>query len=140
MVQLQRLSETDKAYFAGLIDSSGSIHVRRTCRAGKVIRREMILNIEPLNTKQLTWIKARFKGATIWFRKSEGRYAVRFGTRWAATALTEVLGHMIAKDAEARLVFKFASAVSRPGKPLTPDQLKVREEVDAQLGAMKRGA
>lgn len=135
-----RLSETDKAYFAGLVDALACIKIRRKRRADHV-RRDLVMQFDGLTKSQVDWIRARFTHALIeGAGKKSPAFRVTFETRYAAAALTEALGYMIRMDAEARLVFKFASAVSKQGRRLTEDQERIRAEVDEQLGALKRGA
>lgn len=140
MSDTTNLSETDKAYFAGLIDANGTINIQRSYRKGIVIGRQILLDIENLSQSQVAWVKARFKGTSIRQRENGQRYAARFKTRWAASALVDVSSYVLGKQKEIRLVFKFASVVSRHGKRLTPEQEIVRAEVDRELTALKRGA
>jgi len=135
-----KLSEADKAYFAGLVDANSAIHIDRRYRGGGLISREIILRLNGLSKGQVDWVRARFKHGRIIKSKNSDGHCLRFGTRWAATALVEVVGHVIAKAREVSLVFRFASAVGRSGRRLTEEQERVRAEVDQELTALKRGA
>lgn len=135
-----KLSETDKAYFAGLVDVSGSVKIRRRYRDGEIVSREIVLSIEGLSGSQVGWVKARFKRAQLARVGNTPATGVYFITRWAATALSEILDYIVSRQHEARLVFKFASAIAKSGKRLTETQDAIREEVDRELTALKRGA
>jgi len=134
MIDGVRLSEADKAYFAGLIDTVGAIHVMREYHQKKVVRREIVLDLLGLRSAQVSWIVDRIKGAR------EYRTGIRLVTRWAATALLQAMDYLVATKSEAGLVFKFASAVASKSSVLTQQQLEIRAQVDVELAALKKGA
>ena len=135
-----KLSDSEKTYFAGLIDANSVIQIKRRYRGAGLISREIVLTINGLTKAQVDWIRARFKHGRLIKPEKSSTYGVCFGTRWAATALVEVVGHIIAKAKELSLVFRFASAVGRSGRRLTVEQERIRAEVDQELTALKRGA
>jgi len=139
-VNEQRLSESEKAYFAALVDSLGTFRVlRRNTPRG--VHREIIMQFDGVSAAQVDWIKSRFRRARIVKREKKSLSSrVYFETRWAAEALVDASSYLLAKKSEVGLVFKFASAASKQGKRLTADQERTRAEVDLELEALKRGA
>ena len=134
MTEGTRMSETDKAYLAGLIDTAGVIHVMREYHRKKVVRREIALDLLGLRRAQVAWLMDHVKGVR------EYRTGTRLVTRWAATAFMQAMDYIVSKKSEAALVFKFASAIASKSAALTQQQINIRAEVDAELAALKRGA
>ena len=139
---MERLTDTDRAYFAGLVDGCGSIRVQRRMGGKTVVCREIILTLSGLSKKAVRWVEERFQGVHTGVKNTPSRgvvmWRITFQTRWAATALAHVAEFLKIKESEARLVFRFADATSQRGVRLSSEQMRVRAEVDHELSALQR--
>ena len=108
-----RLSDTDCAYLAGMIDQSGWIRVRRSGRGSKASR-PLVLYIGKLNSEQAKWIRDRLGD----------RVTLEMGTpRWRADFVTPndsavVLRHQPADEV---LIIRGANGAERRREPLSAE-------------------
>lgn len=130
-----KLSPTQAAYLAGLVDGEGCIAIHRQkhrkTRSGLYYRTDVTVS----NTNQdvLVWAKKVTGLGSIRGRQLKMRNS-KFSWRWSVSGNGAVLlvrlisPYLIIKREQARLLLSFRAQVSRGGKPLTDGQLEFREQ------------
>lgn len=137
MSESAKISETDCAYLAALIDHLGEVKIRSERRAGTVYR-TLVLQLLPVQEDVADWIRSKFGFArSVW--TPEG-LRITFVTRKAAEICVHAYPYLFAKKAEARLVTRFAQSVGVKGSPITPEKEAIRTEVDRELRALQAKA
>ena len=135
-----RLSDTDCAYLAGMIDQSGWIRVRRSGRGSKASR-PLVLYIGKLNSEQAKWIRDRL-GDRVTLEMGTPRWRADFVTpNDSAVVLALVSPFLLTFKEKAKLMFRYARTSCSPGGRLTPEQISERASIEADLALLrKRGA
>lgn len=100
--------ESQRAYFASLIDQRGHIIIERS-RRSKGIYRSLRLVVKPLTSSVASWVSENFLGGK--FIGNSDSCGLIYVTREAAAILAEVYPYLIEKREVAKLVFDFVRTV-----------------------------
>jgi len=134
-----KCSETDKAYLAGLIDGDGSICLN------KEKRRYYRLNVEvsSRNKDHLEYIQRIFGGYIVESMKNGAKlYVWMCRGRQAEAVLRAIAPYLILKKKQAEIALEYRDMFRNKGKnrfnPLTPEEIKRREEIYNSLRKINR--
>ena len=136
MIEAPKVSETDCAYLAALLDSNGRVRVIREKRNGSTYR-TLFLRIGGLTKDLATWVFSKF-GPGRCETTSEG-VEITYVTRAAAEICVHAYPYVLAFKERARLVTRFASSMGAKRTPMTSESIAIRAEVDRELQALDRG-
>jgi hypothetical protein len=145
-----RWSETELAYFAGLLDGEGCFGFGNFGKHTFVCR----LSMGNTNLRLLSWVKDRF-GGTIFPERRSGPGSHRWKPvfRWVAAAadleqiIPAILPYLVGKREQAELVLLYRQTLQPPIKghrsaPIIPEAVKAERHriVNAMAVLNKRGA
>ena len=135
MIEAPKVSETDCAYLAALLDQAGRVRVVREKRNGSVYR-TLFMRLTRLSKEQAGWVLAKF-GPGRCDSGSEG-LEVTFVTGRAAEICVHAYPYLQVFKEHARLITKFATTMGAKRLPLTTQNLAIRAEVDKEIVALGR--
>lgn len=129
-------TDTEQAYFAGIIDGEGTITITLSERQGsKGYRQHQVLMDVATNHQQTMEALALIWGARITERKQpKGRrstYALRWQNKTAAAVIRELRPYLRIKVAQADIVLKMADEIAArdyPAKALSKEEWDQREQ------------
>ena len=135
MIEAPKVSETDCAYLAALLDTSGRVRVIREKRNGSVYR-TLFLRIGGLTKDLASWVFSKF-GPGRCETTPEG-VEITYVSRAAAEICVHAYPYVRSFKERARLVTRFAASMSAKRTPLGPENVAIRAEVDRELQALDR--
>ena len=128
------MTETDKAYLAGIVDGEGSIILKTQMTKSKNGKRypcrKLELRVGNTSIELLEWIK-QFGGHYYYEKTKDGqkpRYQWCITTRGAAEILEEILPYLIIKKEKA-MAATYYQSLRKPSRLRTPED----EAEDAML-------
>jgi hypothetical protein len=143
-------SNTDLAYFAGILDGEGAFGITRAMKRGHP---SFHTRIAVLNTdaKLMRWLVARFGGA-VSPRKTVSHtnpnshparwkpcWEWKISDRTVAAVVPAVLPYLVMKQDQAALLMEFRKTVQRPRVLPTPMHVvQRRDELKAQMTLLNR--
>lgn len=141
----------DLAYFAGLFDGEGCIHIRRTKTKTQRVTYALVCKVSMCNFPALEQLHNSFGGSLIKERKH--KYSNRNNKLWTWTAscvmaknfLLQIVPFLRIKKEEADLALLFqqgkqSGAIEGWGnKPKTEEELEVEEAQYTQMRNLKQG-
>lgn len=121
------VSETDRAYIAGLVDSLGSIFVHKTRRTSYVLR----LDFHGVSKEVALWLTTKIPGGSI----SLPGNRVTYVTSRAVSVLVHAFSYLkqASKLAQARLSFKFNEIRPSTGRKWTDTEVEIRAHLADQI-------
>jgi hypothetical protein len=147
--QQVNLSETDRAYAAGLIDGEGSIRMTRRGRSGGTSLRvgQHTLMVEMTNTDQemLLWLQGRFGGSISYAKEnpqknSREKWHWRVAANMALRCLDAIWPYVRTKRKQAKLGRRFQRYVQRHSASMTEKRYNLQTRFYYELRALnKRG-
>jgi hypothetical protein len=126
------------AYFAGIVDGEGTIHiVRQTTNRSKPGRPPYITGgfyVTNSDRTLLTWIQRNFGGNIGLARRKVGAnwkpvYRIQFYGKSAERLIRMVQPYLIAKREQANLYLELRDRIRKYPSPLSADERAIREEL-----------
>ena len=151
-MEAKELELTELAYYAGLFDGEGCIHIRRTKTKHQKLAYALVCKISMCNFFILNELKYRFGGCLRMERKD--KYHNKYNKLWSWTLschkalvfLNAVYPFLKLKRAEAELAMQFqenkvsgAHQGHRGNVPKTPEQLAIEEAQYILMRNLKKG-
>jgi hypothetical protein len=136
---MTQLSETDKAYLAGIIDGEGCITV---CKGAKYDNRVVTVAVVMNDREAVDMLFAAFGGCFFEVKKSNPKWNDSF--RWAVKqrkakiALEAVLPYLRVKDRQARLALEFISSFTHIGGRATVEQRERQCQLHQQISSLNQ--
>ncbi len=136
---MRKLKETDYAYFAGLIDADGSIHIDRFKDKRKkhgLYTYALRVKIGQSDIEAIKWLSETFGGTYRYYQydrpgayNKKGLYYWCPNNQKAAFLLEKSLPYLQIKKEQAKLAIKFAKMLTKSaiGIKLTVQQRELRE-------------
>lgn len=125
------MKEEELAYLAGFIDGEGYIGISKNSSYG-----ELQISITNTNEDIIRLIAKWFKGSVRLVEKKENhKDCWRFGvySEDAVTLLKAVYPYLFVKREQAYIGLEFQKLIGKKGKPVSPENIKSREELHRQV-------
>ena len=133
------MTETEKAYIAGLLDGEGCISIKRSRRTNY----NLYVEIYNTNKDVMLWLQERYIGSINSKRKNVNHkvcYTWCVACSKAESFLELIIPYLIIKQEQAVIALEFQDNVIRtPGVRISKEELDHRESYKMQLSLLKEG-
>jgi len=132
------ISETSKAYIAGIIDGEGSIMIR-----GCGHYDEVLLEVGNTDIKMVDFLKTCYGGSITTYNPKRAKrtmFSWRIWCNQAEVVLRDVSPYLITKKEQAYVALRLREIVREQncaGKPMTEEMLTRRKRCFSVIGALK---
>jgi len=138
----KNLTEPEKAYFAGLFDGEGCIHIARIKRNyGAFYYFQLHLIFSNTNKQVMDYLTSKFGGNLIirkpYKKRQRSYYMWRIYSQKAKELLEIILPYLIIKKEEALLAIKFQSTLNYEPKKLSLETIIERDEIAEKVKQLK---
>jgi hypothetical protein len=139
-VKVLDLSDTERAYLAGIVDSEGCIYIvlRRDSKTRRARHTMDVVIVQSHEQFLLYWQRKTGIGA-VYEHDPKGAYQWRISSKQAETFLRSILKFMMVKRDQAEIALRFRETVGKRGGDgrLSAEVVQLREEYRRQLQVAK---
>lgn len=130
-------------YWAGFFDGEGCVTISRTYSKNKRPSYTLTVQIGNTHLGVLEEIKERYGGGIYTRKGVEGRtrmYDINLRSKVAEAFISDILPFLVVKKKEAELALEFRNLAVRSvysNRPLTEDEIQIREDFKLRLAQLK---
>ncbi len=138
---MTELTDTEKAYLAGIIDGEGCITV---CKSSRYDNRVITVAVAMNDREAIDILFEHFGGCLFELKKQNPKW--NDGWRWAVkqrkakVVLEAVLPYLRIKDRQAILALEFIASFTHIGGRATPEQREKQSQLHQQISALNQRA
>lgn len=138
---MSKLTRTELAYAAGLLDGEGCVIIKaQRCRGAKHRSHALYVQVIMTELEPLEWFQERFGGSI--YKRPKAKASHRQGWAWNVTTakalplLRAIQPFTIVKRKQVEVALRFEVLRSAPGTPLTEELYAQREALRLEISAL----